>query len=521
MPTTTTPDSELSLPPPAEPLWPSHGRLAIRWIERYCVNGQGDDYGKPARLTSEQKLWLYRWYEYHPGTEDEWGRPLWRYDEFGLGLPRGEGKTQFIGWVVALEFAGPPEIASRNPDIPIAAASFEQADKAYSAAAITFGGTGGKLKTALSPFVEVFDTEFMFKAAEGRTGRCYRVAAAAGTNEGGNASLFVADELHEWRGAKERVFTVLKAGTRKRRRPGRVLWITTAGVEDAGSLCERKYLRGLEVQHEPALDPKLLFIWYAGSDHWDLTDPAQVREAILEASPSKGALWNIEQRVADFFDPTEPLFERIRYFLNRWVQAEADSWLADAPGSWAACFDLGVDIPAGAPIYAGVDVSLKNDSTAVLHCWQAPDGRWVVRSKVWTAPKGKRIDHHAVMAHLRKLADVYELESAAYDPRYFEVPAQELTDEGINMIEFPQSPERMIPACMLAYGLIIGGEVAHNGDPVLGRHVNAAVRREGERGWSLSKGKSGTHIDACIAMVIALHEAVTARAAEPVPELLF
>jgi phage terminase large subunit-like protein len=33
----------------------------------------------------------------------------------------------------------------------------------------------------------------------------YRVAAVAGTNDGGNHSFRIADELHEWDGRKERV----------------------------------------------------------------------------------------------------------------------------------------------------------------------------------------------------------------------------------------------------------------------------------------------------------------------------
>jgi phage terminase large subunit-like protein len=145
----------------------------------------------------------------------------------------------------------------------------------------------------------------------------------------------------------------------------------------------------------------------------------------------------------------------------------------------------------------------------------------VVRSKVWTARKGQKIDHLEVMAYLRDLAARFRLQGVAYDPRFFEVPAQTLADEGLPMIEVPQSQERMVPACLHAYGLIVGGEIAHDGDPVLAAHVNGAVRREGERGWTLSKGKSGRHIDACIAMVLALWEAATNRPEPPPPQLLF
>jgi hypothetical protein len=42
---------------------------------------------------------------------------------------------------------------------------------------------------------------------------------------------------------------------------------------------------------------------------------------------------------------------------------------------------------------------------------------------------------------------------------------------------------------------------------VLEDHVLSAVQREGERGWTLSKGRSKRKIDACIAMALACWEA--------------
>ena len=44
----------------------------------------------------------------------------------------------------------------------------------------------------------------------------------------------------------------------------------------------------------------------------------------------------------------------------------------------------------------------------------------------------------------------------------------------------------------------------HDGNPALTAHVTAAAVRPGERGFTLSKGKSKRKIDACSAMTIAL-----------------
>ena len=78
----------------------------------------------------------------------------------------------------------------------------------------------------LAPFLEAYDTEILLKSDHGRM---YRVAAAAGTNDGSRPTLFVADELHEWIGNKARVFLVISNSIAKRR-DGLVLVISTAGM---------------------------------------------------------------------------------------------------------------------------------------------------------------------------------------------------------------------------------------------------------------------------------------------------
>ncbi len=84
-----------------------------------------------------------------------------------------------------------------------------------------------------------------------------------------------------------------------------------------------------------------------------------------------------------------------------------------------------------------------------------------------------------------------------------------LTDEGLPVIEFPQSPERMVPAYGRLYELIVGGELVHDDDPVLADHVLSATRRESERGWMLSKSKSKRHIDGAVALALATWGAST------------
>ena len=117
------------------------------------------------------------------------------------------------------------------------------------------------------------------------------------------------------------------------------------------------------------------------------------------------------------------------------------------------------------------------------------------------------MDVGQVKNYIRELARTYTVTGVSYDPRFFELAAADLTDEGINMIEQPQSVERMVPVCGHAFELIVSGRLVHHDDPVLTDHVLSAVQREGERGWTLSKGRSKRKIDACIAMCLACWEA--------------
>jgi phage terminase large subunit-like protein len=126
-----------------------------------------------------------------------------------------------------------------------------------------------------------------------------------------------------------------------------------------------------------------------------------------------------------------------------------------------------------------------------------------VTAKVWE-PQDSRINHREVFdwieARAEELGDAFL--GLVYDPKYFELPARDLEEAGYEVIEMPQSPERMIPAVGLVFEAIVNGTLVHDGDQLFTEQVNAAAKRPGERGFSLSKGKSRRHIDAAVAMAM-------------------
>lgn len=449
------------------------------------------------KLRLDQQRFLWRWYEYCPACED------WRYNDGLRGAATGDGKTQFIAAIGVLEFAGPPEIAVDSPNIRIAAASFEQADLLFTAAATMCGGRDQSSPEApLCGFFEVYDTEIKF--ADGRPGSIARVAAVAGTNEGGIPTLLIGDELHEWgepRSRKARVYTVIGKSTMKRSTrhgSGRRLSLSTAGFDVDNSLLGEFYKLGKRVEKDPAVAPRFLFDWQEAPDGLDYDRPAHREIAVRAASGAADVLWSVRDRVNAWGNPSFPRHEWLRYFANTWVDVAEESWLKDHPAAWGACQGVWTSSPSN-PFVVTVDMALKRDSVAVTRVERLPDERVAVTCRMWHPSYGN-IDHVEVFNYVRSLATGSGFEGVGYDPRFFELPSRQLEDEGIEIIEFSQQPDKMAPACGLAFDLIVNGQIVHDGDVELTSHIKAAVKREQERGFTLSKGKSKRHIDGAVAM---------------------
>lgn len=484
--------------------------MAVKWIEDNLVFAEGDWYGKPFRCRPDQKRFLYRWFEYCLRCG------FWHYDEALRGAATGDGKTAFVAAVVAVEFAGPPQhkdehgvvrgIAPASPNIPIAAASFEQADLLYGAFATMLGGRDQVVKEApLCGYFEVYDTITEF--ADDRPGKVHRVAAVAGTNEGGLPHLFVRDELHEWGDVgsnKARVATVIGKSTKKRRTlrgSGRILSLSTAGFDVDRSLLGAMYKRGKKALRDPSTAPRFLFDWQEAPDGLDYRKIEDRVTAVKAASKAADLQWSVADRVAEYGKPDCPAHEWIRYYANRWVDVAEDSWLKEHPAAWSECLGKWTADDANPWCFA-VDMALKHDSCSVNRVEQLPDGRIAVTAKIWRASDHNgRIPHDDVWNYIKTNSKGLGFRGVVYDPRYFEVPARMLEDVGILAIEFDQSPQRMAPACGLAFKLILERVIVHNGDPDLMAHVKGAVAVPQERGgFTLKKGRSKGHIDSCIAM---------------------
>jgi len=503
------------LEPPTLELWPSLGGWACDWIEAYCVHGPGPVRGQPAKLTDEERKFLWNGYEVAPKGHPREGRRRW--SRAAYVRRKGVRKTEFSDWITCFELLGPCRFdgwdADGNPVgrpivspfIPVAATSLEQSEDTLWGAIYATVTEG--------PICDEFALDIgLDRIIELRSGGEMKpVTASSIARDGGRPTFSPRDEIHLWFAAElVRLNDALLRNLTKR--PHDQPWAlgtTTAWAPGQGSVAEAesKEAELAAVGQLPA--DTILWDHRRAADHWNLDDDDELEQAIIEASGDALPWTDVELNRREFRRGARS--DGKRYYLSIPASATSDeSWLKDDPKAFEECRepDLKELDRNGGPVTVGVDSALRSDSIAVVAGQERADGTVAAVARVWVAGSGT-YDRAEVRNHLRKLVQDLAGEDGAslvraigYDPAFFDEDAKMLVDEGLPMIEVPQSHERMVPACLEAFRRIVDRTLRHDFDEVASSQVTAAVPRETDRGWRLSKGKSGAKIDCSVALAI-------------------
>jgi phage terminase large subunit-like protein len=172
----------------------------------------------------------------------------------------------------------------------------------------------------------------------------------------------------------------------------------------------------------------------------------------------------------------------------------------------------------------GFDGSFKNDSTAlvvvscpqeegelpridVVEAWEKPQQA----GNEWSVPI------HEVEDAIRDACKRWSIREVVCDPYGWPKTYQDLEAEGLPMVEFPQSPSRMVPATQRFYTAVMERTLTHSGDKRLARHLSNCIIRTDSRGSRLSKDAKGSprKIDLAVAAVMALERAMQQPEPEP------
>lgn len=460
----------------------SDGAEIVEFAQRHFIVSKGFRAGAPLEFTEWQTWLLHALYE-----RRDTGRL--RYRRALIGLPRKNGKS-LLGSTIGIYgmVAGEP-----GAEVYAVAGDRQQARIIFNEA---------RSQVMSSPVLSTECKVYRDALEMPRLGSVFRVLSSDYKGQAGlNPSLVLFDEL--WNQRTTDLYDQMSLGSGARVEP-MTISISTAGYDLSTPLGQQyEYAKRIAAGE---VDDDAFGAWW-----WEAPADAAVtdRKAWATANPNiaDGLLDEDDLDVATR-QTHESAFRRWR--LNQWARSE-ESWLP--AGAWDRLRSP-LDIDPALPVWVGIDMAIKNDSIAVVVV-QPQDGRYVVRSRIWN-PRLDGIDVAGVEQHLRDLHARYDVREFAFDPALFLRSAEALADDGLPMVEFPQSASRMIPACNNAYALIVEGKVAHDGSPTLSDHVQSAAQRITDQGWRLSKGKSRRQIDACVAMVIALDRATsTVRTVEP------
>jgi len=447
---------------------------AIRFAETYCRPPKGYGAGEALRLAPFQKEKLEEWLA--DGVNSA-----------AMSVARGNGKSTFLA-AVGVWALFDPDPEGGGPQVPVVATTLQQAIRSVYGVALSMVNANPELADRAIMFSGI-GTQRITVPFTG--GEMFPVSNDVDGLQGLDPSLAICDEIgfmpiESWDSL------LLASGKRPR---SLVVGIGTPGLDKDNALW---HLR--QRVHEGVALPGFRFTEYAADEGCDVHDEAQWRKA----NPALDAGYqNIDALRTSVALSPEGHFRVFR--LGQWVDG-VDCWLGpDARKEWDALEDP-QELEPG-PAWVGVDVGLKRDSTAVAVV-QARPGGWHVKVRLWLPTATDAVDVTDVMEHIRRLAQAVEVRGVSYDPRFFDVPAKMLEDEGFPMIEIPQSVERMTAAVGTLYELVKRGELTHDGHGPVSTQVLNAVARFNERGFTLAKGKSRGRIDAAVAIALAVDLAV-------------
>jgi phage terminase large subunit-like protein len=293
------------------------------------------------------------------------------------------------------------------------------------------------------------------------------------------------------------------------------LAITTAGVraDSTGqdSVAYGLYQYAQRVASGEVSDPSFFGAWWQAAPDCDHRDPVSWKVA----NPGFGDLQDPEDFESSVKRTPEAEFRTKR--TNVFV-ASQQAWLPH--GSWDAL--EGADPPgSGVPVVLGVDGSFSGDTTAIIGCTIEETPRlWLVGAweKKPTDRDDWRVDIAAVEAEILRSCGDLDVVEVAFDPFRWQRSMDALSALGVPIVEYPSSsPSRMVTSTAKFYDAVVSGNLSHDHDPLLARHVDNCVVKVDRLGPRIVKEHRGSprKIDAAVAAVIAFDRATFRREQEP------
>lgn len=515
------------VPAPDDVSWPTLGRQVCDFLEERCVHGPGPLRGKPYTLDGEKRALIYRWYEVYPQGHRRAGKR--RFKRVGLSVRKGTAKTELAAAIAFAELhpegpvrgdgfdadGEPVGVSVSDPYIPMVAYTEEQTEELAYGALMVMVSDG--------PDADLFDPGLERILRWGGNGKATALAAAPDSRDGGRTTFQHFDETHR--------FVLPRLREAHQTMVGNIpklmafdpwsLETTTTYTPGEGSVAQgtHEYAELVDAGKSKAVDFFFFHREAAPKVEEDLTDDAQIRAAVTEASGPSIASWPDFEGQVDAIvslynapDTDKSYWERV--WLNRRVQAGRQAFDVDM---WRDLGRAEEALPdAKELITVGFDGAQYRDATALIAThitsgFQWPLGIWERPPRMegedddWECPRDE------VDAALTEAVARWRVVRAYLDPPYWDGLVSEWQGRwgDKTFTEWRTNRHKQMAEALRGFqGAQRSGELSHNSDEVYARHIGNARKKylkmlddEGKPLWVIEKERhqSPLSMDAAVA----------------------
>jgi phage terminase large subunit-like protein len=473
---------------------------------------EGKLVGKPIVLQPFQTKFILDVYDNPAGTR-----------KAILSIGRKNGKTALIACILLAHLVGPE--AQLNSQIVSGAMSRDQAGLVFSLAAKMV-----QLNPELSGIVKIVPSGKKLIGLPMNVE--FRALAADGTTAHGlSPILAILDELGQVRGPQNDFVDAITTSQGAHDRPLQMV-ISTQAPTDADLL-------SIWIDDaKQGNDPRIVCHLYSAEKDADVLD----KEAWKAANPAIGvfnSIENVEQAAQEAarMPSAENTFRNL--FLNQRVSVFSPFV---SPNLWRSCASpVDDDVFYENPVYVGLDLSARNDLTALVMVAIDDDGRYYCRADffapetgvkdrakrdrapydVWAAQghltltPGASVDYAYVAERLAQICSDCNVQAIAFDRWRIDVLKKEIAAIGLDLpLEpFGQGFRDMSPAVDALESEILQGRFTHPDNPVLNMcATNAVVVKDPAGNRKLDKSKSTARIDGMVALAMAMGKSTSLEA---------
>jgi phage terminase large subunit-like protein len=484
------------------------GNLACEFVETFGIitkDGVAGNSGDPLKLRGWQRELIRRIYARPAKDADGF-----RHRIATVYVPRKNGKSAIASALAVHDLF----FGVKGGEVYSIAAEKEQAR-------IVFGEAKKMIEASeeLSSQVKLYRDAIEFPSR----GSVYRVLSAeAYSKEGLNASSVFADEIHAM--PNRELWDVMSLSMASRGNKAHMVAVTTAGLRSDitgnDSIAYSLFNYGKRVADGEIDDPTFFMAAWQAPEGADHKDP----ETWRIANPGFGDINSEEDFASAVRTTPESEFRRKR--LNQWTQTK-NAWLP--AGVWENLEQTFELLPTDEYVL-GFDGSWKNDSTsvvAVILPREEGDVFRAFRVKSWEKDfavddDSWMVDKAEVTNFVREFATTNPgCRELVCDPTYWQDEMFQWADAGINVVEYPNTIQRTVPATAKLFEFIMSGKILHNGDGPLARHLeNCILKSDSKGGARITKDYRNPKlkIDNAVALLMAVDRASAKLEIAPVPQ---